>query len=210
MDLTQSRQKLLAARAKRIRPGRDEKVLLCWNSLAIDALAKAGAVLAEPRYIHAAGAAADFLSANLRGRDGRLLHYWRAGQARHHAYLDDYASLANALLTLHEIGGHPSRLDQAVALADEILAHFSDREHGGFFYTADDHEPLIVRKKDAIDNPVPSGNGLAARLFVRLQAIRGSETYRTAAEATFQACLPWMQQWPTGTFQLLLARDMRG
>ena len=94
------------------------------------------------------------------------------------------------------------------ALADEILARFADRQHGGFFYTAADHEPLIVRKKDVIDNPVPSGNGLAATLFCRLQRICRRDDYRGAAEATLRACFAWMRQVPTGTFQLLLAMEL--
>ena len=99
---------------------------------------------------------------------GRLLHCWRAGRARYNAYLDDYAGLGNALLTLYESDGAPARLEQAVALADEILTRFADRRRGGFFYTATDHEPLIVRKKDVIDNPVSSGNGLAAMLLAQI------------------------------------------
>jgi uncharacterized protein len=206
-ELADARQKLLAARQHRVRPGRDEKVLVNWNSLAIDALARAGAALDEPRYTTAADAAADFLMSRLRRDDGRLLHYWRAGQAKYDAYLDDYAGLGNALLMLHETGGQKSRLDEAIALADEILARFVDVEHGGFFYTAADHEPLIVRRKEVIDNPLPSGNGLAAMLLVRLATIVGRDDYRAAAEATLGACLPWMRQVPTGTFQLLLTLD---
>jgi len=208
-QLAAARTKLLAARATRVRPGRDEKVLVSWNSLAIDALARAGAALDEPRYTAAAGAAADFLLTHLRDGDGRLLHCWRRGQAKHNAYLDDYAGLGNALVTLYE-SGQPARLDQAVRLADEIVARYADGQHGGFFYTAADHEPLIVRKKDVIDNPVPSGNGLAAMLLGRLQRICRREDYRLAAEATLRACSAWMRRAPTGTFQLLLAADSGG
>jgi hypothetical protein len=207
IELADARQKLFAVRQRRVRPGRDEKVLVNWNSLAIDALARAGMALNEPRYTAAAGAAADFLLSRLRRSDGRLLHYWRAGRAKHDAYLDDYAGLGNALLTLYEMGGPPSRRDEASGLADEILTRFADSEHGGFFYTAADHEPLIVRRKEVIDNPLPSGNGLAAMLLARLSAIAGRNDCRTAAEATLGACLPWMRQVPTGTFQLLLTLD---
>jgi len=175
--------------------------------LAIDALARAGAAFHEPRYTAAAGAAAEFLLTHLRRDAGRLLHYWRDGRAKHDAYLDDDAGLACALVSLYEAGGLSAWLDQAIGLADEILARFADREHGGFFFTAADHEPLLVRKKDAIDSPVPSGNGLAAMLFLRLHAICRRDDYRAAAHATLRACLPWMRQAPTGTFQLLLAAD---
>jgi uncharacterized protein len=230
--LDKARHELLAARAKRIRPGRDEKVLVSWNGLAIDALARAGAALDEPRYTAAANSAADFLWNHLRREDGRLLHYWRNGRAKYDAYLDDYAALGNALLTLHETGGpapgtvpvfvsaktglSPSpmqapsaRLDQAVALADTLLSQFADHDRGGFFYTSADHEPLIVRMIDCLDNPTPSGNGLAALLLLRLHAILGRNDYRLAAEDAIRACAPWMHQIPTGVFQLLLAIDFR-
>jgi uncharacterized protein YyaL (SSP411 family) len=206
-ELAAARSKLLLARAERVRPGRDEKVLVSWNGLAIDALARAGAALGEPRYTAAARAAAQFLLTHLRA--GPLLHCWRGGQAKYQAYLDDYAALSGALVTLYESDGSPAWLDEAVRLADEILMRFADAEHGGFFYTAADHEPLIVRKKDVIDSPVPSGNGLAATLFYRLQRIGRCEDYRLAAEATLRACFAWMRQVPTGTFQLLLAMDLR-
>jgi uncharacterized protein len=204
-ELAADRQKLLAARNQRVHPGRDDKVLVGWNSFAIDALARAGRLLGEPRYTAAADRAADFLGTHLR-HDGRLLHNWRAGRAGHQAYLDDYAGLANALVTLHETTGAAARLDQAAGLADDILTRFADPQQGGFFYTAADDEPLIVRNKDMIDSPIPSGNGLAAMLLLRLAA-HGRSEYRAAAEATFQACAAWMQQAPTGTFQLWLAMD---
>ena len=208
VDLAAARQKLLAVRAKRVRPGRDEKVLVSWNALAIESLARAGTALDEPRYTAAANAAANFLLTHLCRTGRALLHDWRAGRAQHNAYLDDYAGLGNSLLTLHDTGGPPARLDQAMGLADDILTRFADRAHGGFFYTPVDHEPLIVRKKDVIDSPVPSGNGLAAMLFLRLHAICHRDDYRAAAEATLRWCSPWMQQMPTGTFQLLLAMDL--
>jgi uncharacterized protein YyaL (SSP411 family) len=216
-ELAAARPKLLAARAKRVRPGRDEKVLVSWNSLAIDALARAGAALDEPRYAAAARQGAEFLLAHLREEQSnaelkpsrRLLHCWRNGQAKYNAYLDDYAGLGNALVTLYESDGSPAWLDEAVRLAEEILTRFADQQHGGFFYTAADHEALIVRKKDVIDSPVPSGNGLAAALFYRLHRICHRDEYRNAAEATLRACFAWMRQVPTGTFQLLLAMDFQ-
>ena len=204
-QLAEARQTLLTARAKRVRPSRDEKVLVGWNGLAIEAFARAGAALHEPRYAAAANAAADFLWNDLRRDDGRLLHYWRQGHAKYDAYLDDYAALGNALLTLHETSGNSERLGQAIAMADTILDQFADREHGGFFYTATNHEPLIVRTIDCLDNPTPSGNGLAIMLLLRLQAIAGRDDYRIAAERALRACAPWMRQVPMGVFQLSLA-----
>jgi uncharacterized protein len=205
-----ARRELLTARAKRIRPGRDEKVLVAWNSLAIEALALAGKAFGEPRYTTAANSATDFLWQRLRRDDGRLFHYCRNGTAACDAYLDDYAALGNALVTLHETTGSSLRLDQAFELAEMIATQFADTARGGFFYTHANHEALIVRKKDWADNPVPSGNGLAAEMLLRLSAFAGGDAYRIAAEAAINACAAWMQRMPTAVFQLLLATDLCG
>jgi uncharacterized protein YyaL (SSP411 family) len=220
-ELADDRVKLLEARSKRVRPGRDDKVLVSWNGLMIDALARAGAALDEPRYRDAAAAAADFLLTELRDDDGRLLHCWRAGQARHHAFLDDHASLCNALITLYETGGRKGDspifadtkigtvpwLDEAVRLADAMLTLFRDAEEGGFFYTPSDHEPLIARKKDVTDSPVPSSTGLAAMALLRLSRHTGREDYARAAEETLRANMDLMSRASLGVAQLLLGLD---
>ena len=159
----------------------------------IDAMARAGAALAEPRYHAAAAAAADFLLTQLRDDQGRLQHCWRAGQGRHGAFLDDHASLCNALVTLYETQSDPRRLDEATRLADAMLARFADTS-GGFFYTAADHEPLIHRKKDLWDSPVPSSTGLAAAAFLRLARHTGRDDYRRAAEETLRVNVEWMER----------------
>ena len=206
-ELAVDRSVLLAARARRTRPGRDDKVLVSWNGLMIDAMAQAGAVLDEPRYRTAAAAAADFLLTRLRDSRGQLLHCWRAGQARHPAFLDDHASLANALITLHETQGDARWLDEAVLLAEAILTRFADAEAGGFFYTASDHEPLIARKKDLWDTPVPSSTGLAVTALIRLARQTGREDFRRAAEETLRASLDWMKRAALGAGQLLLGLE---
>ena len=178
--------------------------------LAIDALARAGAALGEPRYTAAAGAAADFLLAQLRGDDGRLLHDWRAGRAQHDAYLDDYAALASALLTLYETGGPAARLVRPLHWPMRSWPILPIGSTAVSSTPPTTTSALIVRKKDAIDNPLPSGNGLAATLLLRLQAAGRGGQYRAAAEATLRACWPWMQREPRGTFQLLLAADLLG
>ncbi len=206
-QLTADRAALLEARARRVRPGRDDKVLVSWNGLMIDALARAGAVLDEPRYRTAAAAAADFLLTHLRDERGRLLHCWRAGQARHDAFLDDHASLCNALVTLYETQSDPRWLDEATGLADVILARFADADAGGFFYTPSDHEPLIARKKDLWDTPLPSSTGLAATALLRLARHTAREDYQRAAEETLRVSSDWMQRASLGVGQLLLALD---
>ena len=124
------------------------------------------------------------------------------------AYLDDYANLAGALVTLHESGAGGPWLETAVELAEGILKHFADPERGGFFFTADDHESLIVRKKEFVDSPTPSSNGMAAMLFLRLHKHRPGERYRTAAESALRAGYPYMQQYPNATGQMLLALEL--
>ncbi len=206
-ELAADRAKLLAVRAGRARPGRDDKVLVSWNGLMIDAMARAGAVLNEPRYRTAAAAAADFLLAQLRDDQGRLLHCWRAGQARHNAFLDDHASLCNALVTLYETQSDPRRLEEAARLADAILGRFADGEGGGFFYTSSDHEPLIARKKDLWDTPVPSSTGLAVTALMRLARHTGRDDYRRAAEETLRVSIGLMERASLGAGQMLLALD---
>ncbi|MGA2258712.1 MAG: thioredoxin domain-containing protein [Thermoguttaceae bacterium] len=206
-DLAADRIKLLDARTCRVRPGRDDKVLVSWNGLMIDAMARAGAVLNEPRYRTAAAAAADFLLAQVRDDHGRLLHCWRAGQARHKAFLDDHASLCNALVTLHETQSNPRWLDEATRLADAMLARFADPEAGGFFYTSSDHEPLIARKKDLWDTPVPSSTGLAATALLRLARHTGRDDYRRTVEETLRVSIGWMERASLGVGQLLFALD---
>ncbi len=207
IELADDRPRLLEARSKRVWPGRDDKVLVSWNGLMIDAMARAGAALDEPRYRAAAAAAADFLLTELRDGEGRLLHCWRAGQARHKAFLDDHASLCNALITLYETQSERRWLDEAVRLADAMLAQFHDAEGGGFFYTANDHEPLIARKKDVTDTPVPSSTGLAVTALLRLARHAGRDDYARAAEETLRANMELMSRASLGVAQLLLGLD---
>ena len=204
-ELADSRAKLFAAREKRIHPGKDDKVIVAWNGLMIDAMARAGAVLGEPRYIEAAEKAASFLLTTLRRDDGRLLHTWRNGQAKLDAYLDDYANLAHGLVSLYEATFDGKHLEQAIELMKFVLDHFADKADGGFYYTADDHEELIVRNKDFYDNAVPSGNAMAATVLVRLGKLTGEQTYLDAAQQAMAATVGLMKQAPSAVSQCLLA-----
>jgi uncharacterized protein YyaL (SSP411 family) len=206
--LAASRGELLAARSRRVRPARDGKVLASWNGLFVDVLARAGAALPEPRYTAAAARAADFLLGQLCYAPGRLAHCWRAGKAKPLGFLDDYASLANALITLDQAQPAPRWIEEAGRLADAILERFSDPLRGGFFYTPVDHEPLVARKKDLWDSPLPSSSGLAATALVRLARRTGRAEYRRAAEEALQAAAPAMCEVPLAAGQLLLALDL--
>ena len=142
----------------------------------------------------AAAKAADFILENLRRADGRLLHTWRAGQAKFDAYLDDYAALANALVSLYEASFDERYIDEAVRLVDIMQAHFADRDRGGFFYTADDHEQLIARHKEIQDSSVPSGNALAATVLARLGKLTGRSDYLAATEKTIRTAAPLLER----------------
>jgi uncharacterized protein YyaL (SSP411 family) len=206
-ELAASRAKLFAAREKRIHPAKDDKVIVAWNGLMLDAMARAGAVLGEPRYLEAAAKGAHFLLSALRREDGRLLHTWRHGQAKLDAYLDDYANLANALVSLYEATFEVQHLQAAIGLMETVLKHFADPQ-GGFYYTADDHEQLIVRNKDFTDNAVPSGNAMAATVLVRLGLLTGRQAYLDAAQKTMAASVRLIERYPSATAQTLLALDL--
>jgi uncharacterized protein YyaL (SSP411 family) len=207
-ELAESRATLLAVRSKRVRPGLDDKVLVSWNALAIDAFARAGGVLGEPAYTAAAVQTARFLQERLRRGDGRLLHTWRGGAAKLDAYLDDYAYLANAFVTLYEATFDSAWIVEALALVEVMQHHFADNEAGGFYFTADDHEQLIARSKDFFDQSVPSGNAMAALAITRLAKLTGRDDLRQLAERTLLAAKDVMMQAPSAAGQLLVALDL--
>jgi uncharacterized protein len=206
-ELASSRQQLFEVREQRVHPGKDDKIIVSWNGLMIDALSRAAAALDEPRYAEAATKAAEFIRRNLQRADGRLLHTWRHGKAKLDAYLDDYAALANALISLYEATFEGHHLVEAARLLDIVLEHFADRSGGGFFYTADDHEQLIARNKDLTDASVPSASGLAATALIRFGKLTGDRKYLDAADGALQAAAGMMQQAPTAMGQMLLALD---
>ncbi|MFZ2525627.1 MAG: thioredoxin domain-containing protein, partial [Candidatus Ferrigenium altingense] len=157
--LASAQQKLFTARAGRVHPGRDEKILVSWNALMIKGMAHAGRMLDEPAWIVSAQRAADFIRTTM-WRNGRLLATCKDGKAHLNAYLDDYAFLLDALLELLQAEFRPADLEFARALADVLLEQFEDTQEGGFFFTSHDHEKLIHRPKPGHDNATPSGNGI--------------------------------------------------
>jgi uncharacterized protein YyaL (SSP411 family) len=197
-ELTQSKRELFAVREKRVHPEKDDKVIVAWNGLMIDAMARAGIVLMEPRYELAAKLAANFILKSLRTSDGRLLHTWRGGQAKLDAYLDDYAAMANALVTLYEMTGDEHWIDEAVRFVDVLLERFADPANCGFFYTANDHEELLTRTKELTDSSVPSGNSLAATALLRLGKLLGEVSTLTQRRArSRQQSQSWNERpWP--------------
>jgi uncharacterized protein YyaL (SSP411 family) len=175
------RATLLQARAQRTRPGLDDKRLTSWNALMIGALADSGAALAEPAYLSAATACADFLLTQMRDADGRLLRSYNDGRAKILAYLEDHAFLLEALIALFEATCEERWFQEACTLADDLIARFADPERGGFFSTATDGEALIARRKDLEDTPIPAGASSAALALLRLAQLNGSEEYERHA-----------------------------
>jgi uncharacterized protein YyaL (SSP411 family) len=206
-ELAEGRAALLAARERRVPPAKDTKVLVSWNGLMIAAMALGGRVLDEPRYLAAAAKAAGFLLDRLRQPDGRLLHVWKDGRARLNAYLDDHAALALGLTRLYEATGEPRWIEDAAALADAMLDRFADPAGGAFFYTGSDHEALIVRQKEVIDNATPAANALAATALLRLGVLTGRERYEAAGRRAIEAVENVLRQYPTAAGQSLLALD---
>lgn len=208
VELSQARARLLQARARRVRPAKDDKVLASWNALVIQALARGAAILERPDYLAAAQRAAQFLLTTLRRPDGRLLHCARHGQAKLDAYLDDYAYLIHALITLYETDFTEDWIDEAIRLADIVLRHFPDRAAGGFYYTSDDQETLIARTKEIFDGSVPGSNAMMAGALIRLGKLTGRPDWLEAAHGTLRFALPVMRTAPEAVAQMLVAVDL--
>jgi uncharacterized protein YyaL (SSP411 family) len=201
-----ARGKLLRARNLRIWPARDEKILTAWNALMIKGLAIAARVLNRPDLAAAASTAVDFLRHHL-WRDGRLLATYKDGRAHLPAYLDDYAFLADALVELLQTRWRGADLEFARRLTEVLLDQFEDSEHGGFFFTAREHEKLIHRSKTFADESVPAGNGIAAGVLCRLGYLLGETRYLDSAERTLQAAWSAIQEYPQAHMSLLNALE---
>ena len=204
--LEAARAKLFTAREKRVRPGRDEKVLVSWNALAMRGMARAGRVFGRPEWIASARRAVEFVRAAM-WRDGRLFATYKDGRAHLAAYLDDYAFLLAALLELLQDRYSNDDLALACSLADILLDQFEDRAEGGFFFTARDHEALIHRPKPAHDHAMPSGNAIAASSLARLSALTGEARYALAAERTLALFYPHMRAHPGGFAAMAMALE---
>jgi uncharacterized protein len=184
--LRQARERLLAARAGRVRPGWDDKVLVDWNGLIIAALAEAATAFGQPAWLDLAARAFRFIRTSMM-RNGRLFHAWRAGKLQHAATLDDHAHLAAAALALHEATSEAQYLDMAKQLVALLDAHFWDQQSGGYFMTADDVKDVIQRPKSAGDNATPNGNGAMVGVLARLYHLTGDDRYRDRATALVAA-----------------------
>jgi hypothetical protein len=206
--LSQARDRLFAARAERVRPLLDDKILTDWNGLMIAALARAGRALERPDTVAAAEKAAGFVLHNLKTEEGRLLHRFRDGEAAISGMLEDYAFFTFGLIELYEATRKPAYLQQALELTRTCLARFWDHEHGGFFTTADDAEQLLVRQKEILDGAMPSGNSVAMVNLLKLSLLTGDAELEKTADQLARAFSGTVREIPAGCTFLLCGLDL--
>jgi len=200
--LAAARTRLLEARDHRIRPGLDDKVVTSWNGLAVRALAEAGAILGNRRYLDLAEETARFVLEHNRDDTGRLLRSWGRGQAGRRGFSEDYAALAVGLFALYQATGDPGWYSEAMTLVEQLVELFADQD-GGFFTTGSDAEALITRPKDQYDSPHPSANSMAAEALLMASLYTGDGNLRGLAEGTIRAGGSLIQGAPTGVGHLL-------
>ncbi len=199
----ESKRKLFEYRAKRVRPGRDDKIISGWNGLMISSLAAGGAVMGEEKYIDAANSAADLVLEKLRV-NGRLMRYYGKGKAVEKGFLDDYAYMIKGLLDLYEAGFEVRRLVEAKELTEQMIELFADEE-GGFFLTGSDGEELLVRSKPGYDGAVPSGNSVAAGALLRLGQMTMDKRFTDEGVKVLRAFSENLGQYPTSLTEMVSA-----
>lgn len=201
--------RLLQAREKRVHPGTDDKVLTAWNGLMLQAIAEAARVLDDKakrdEYLQLATRNADFLLSALRP-DGKLRRAWRNGKTTNEVFLEDYASLINALLELYQTDFDNRWFSAAQQLADEMIVRFSDPA-GGFFDTPQEGETLLIRPKDIQDNATPSGNAMACDALLRLAALTARGEYHDLTEKSLGPIVDIAARYPMAVARWLSAAD---
>lgn len=206
--LESAKRKMFEARAKRIRPHLDDKILASWNGMMLGAIARASAVLKDESYRVAAEKNLGFLKEKLWDPKTKTLYNrWRDGQRDDVQLLDAYANLLSGVLELYQATLEPAHLEFAIQLADSMIERFYDREHGGFWQSASGAKDLILRIKDDYDGAEPSGNSVATLDLLKLGAITENGSYRGAAEKTLKLFAERMQQLPQGVPLMLHALD---
>ncbi len=193
--LERGRKLLFEEREKRIKPFRDEKVLTAWNGLMLATFAEASAILDRKDYLEIARRNADFILENLQ-KDGYLLRSFKDGQANLNAYLEDYANFTDGLIELFQVSGDVKYLKEGKRFADLMIAEFWDQEAGGFYFTANNHEELLMRSKDYYDNAMPSGNSAAADVLLKLSKLTGDEKYERYSITVLRLVAPQIRRYP--------------
>lgn len=205
--IARGKRVLFEAREKRIKPFRDEKMLTAWNGLTLRSFAEAARVMDRRDYLEVAINNANFLLTELR-KNGRLLRTHKAGESKLNAYLEDYAYLADGLLSLYEATFDLRWFAEARALAQTMIEQFWDEDEGGFFFTSSDHEKLITRTKDWYDNATPGGNSVAAAVLLKLSLLTGEQDYNQKAEKILNLLKPAMMRSPSASGHMLCALDI--
>jgi uncharacterized protein YyaL (SSP411 family) len=206
--MAEARDKLYQDREQRVHPFKDDKILTAWNGLMIAALAKAGRVLQRDDYAQAAARAIDFIFAKLTAEDGkRLLARYREGNAAYLGYVDDYAFMLWGLLEVYETTFNPKYLRQAIAVSADLKQLFWDMENGGFYFTGNDGEELLMRQKEIYDGAIPSGNSVAALALLRLGRLTENAEYIGLVEEMFSYFSSEISRYPRAYTYFLLALD---
>jgi uncharacterized protein YyaL (SSP411 family) len=201
--LVDASTKLFAAREKRIKPARDEKILTSWNGLMISGFAKGYAISGLINYLHAAKNAVKFIESKLASSDGRLRRTFKDGQSKLNAYLEDYAFYVSGLLDLFAVNSEQKYLEKSIMYTDFMLQHFWDEKEGNLFFTSDDHEQLIARTKNFYDLAMPSGNSMAASNLLRLHYYTQNNGYLEKAVRIMKASSRSAAENPFGFGQML-------
>jgi uncharacterized protein YyaL (SSP411 family) len=207
-QMADARQQLIAVRSRRVWPGRDEKSLTSWNGLMIAAFAQAARVLENSSYAAAATRAADFILLRMRAPDGRLFRTYTAGsEPKLNGYLEDYAFVLDALVSLYEATFAARWIEAALELTGILIDQFWDPNEGGFFYTGRDHEALLTRTKDMHDSSIPSGNAMAVTALLRLAKLTGQRDWQEKAATTLRLFRGLMEASPMAAGQMLVGLD---
>src|SRR6266576_6968888 len=202
------REKLLNVREKRVRPGRDDKVLADWNGLMIAALVNAGLAFGEPLWVEKAARAFLFIDAKMSHGD-RLGHSWRAGKLMVTGLASDHAALIRAALALHEATNEHAYLERALDWQATLDRHYANPNNGGYFLTADDAEGLVVRPSATTDEATPNPNAVAAQNLIRLALFTGHHAWRDKADGLFAGIAPSAPENLFAHLALLNALDLR-
>lgn len=206
-SLERGKKLLFEERGKRVKPFRDEKILTAWNGLMQAAFAEAGAVFDRDDFLAVAEKNVDFVVNNLKTADGFLLRTYKDGRAKLNGYLEDYAFYAAGLIELYQATGNVRWLVEAKSLIDQMIEEFWDEQEGGFFFTGEAHEKLIVRSKDYFDNAIPSGNSVAAEILLKLSVLTGDEKYTRFATTVFRLVSSSIRRYPAAFGRALCALD---
>jgi uncharacterized protein YyaL (SSP411 family) len=201
--LEEARSLLLEARERRVRPGRDDKVIAGWNGLMIRALARSGNACDEPTWVEMASGAATFVMSHMRREDGALARSWNEGQTRGDGVLEDYAAMALGLVALYEATAERSWLDSARELVESTLAHFRHDGGVGFYDISDRAEGLVTRPRELTDGATPSGNGLMAEAMFVFGVIEQNVALTAEATALVEMVAKPMEEHPVFMGQFL-------